>query len=539
MDVLTTISLSNSRVLQRNLYGTKYCFFSEKQISLIDSLNLGMRLRLESCRVNLLTWYYCLAKEYIVPPGRRLIDQICQALLGEIGVEQPVPESAVEVSETNSVPTESEQLISKLIQQGCLGDELLLEFRDLKSEPLWHQILLLFRETDQFNRLIKSRNEVEIRIMSGELTDLVLLPSKKDFIVDPGRRLLDQICQELQNVIQGDQSLPDSDDEIDSSILTRYRAKLLVKEQGWDVVIPDGVTSIGDKAFHGNQLNSVVIPNSVTSIGHFAFAQNQLSSVVIPKGVTSIGDDAFRENLLSSVVIPDGVTSIGYRAFYKNQLSSVVIPKGVASIGGFAFADNQLSSVVIPSSVISIGEYAFRENQLSSVVIPDGVTSIGGWAFSENQLSSVVIPSSVTSIGDNAFSKNQLSSVVIPNSVESIGDYAFSENQLSSVVISDGVTSIGEGAFYINQLSSLVIPDSVKLIGIGAFQENKLSSVVLSNGDISLGGAAFRANQLSHVEIPEGVTSIGEAVFYKNQLRSVVIPQLNQLVMGHSTKSTK
>ena len=38
-----------------------------------------------------------------------------------------------------------------------------------------------------------------------------------------------------------------------------------------DVVIPQGVTSIGESAFLSNSLTSVIIPESVTSIGESAF----------------------------------------------------------------------------------------------------------------------------------------------------------------------------------------------------------------------------------------------------------------------------
>jgi len=39
-----------------------------------------------------------------------------------------------------------------------------------------------------------------------------------------------------------------------------------------DLVIPDGVTSIGQSAFYNcSGLTSVTIPNSVTSIGEYAF----------------------------------------------------------------------------------------------------------------------------------------------------------------------------------------------------------------------------------------------------------------------------
>jgi hypothetical protein len=45
------------------------------------------------------------------------------------------------------------------------------------------------------------------------------------------------------------------------------------------------VTSIGHRAFSGNQLTGVTIPNSVTSIGAGAFRGNQLSSIIIGKNV--------------------------------------------------------------------------------------------------------------------------------------------------------------------------------------------------------------------------------------------------------------
>ena len=39
-----------------------------------------------------------------------------------------------------------------------------------------------------------------------------------------------------------------------------------------DVVIPDGVTAIGDEAFYGCDMETVFIPDSVISIGEGAFA---------------------------------------------------------------------------------------------------------------------------------------------------------------------------------------------------------------------------------------------------------------------------
>jgi hypothetical protein len=114
------------------------------------------------------------------------------------------------------------------------------------------------------------------------------------------------------------------------------------------------------------------------------FQYNQLSSVVIPDGVTKVGDDAFMMNQLTSIEIPDGVTWVGDRAFGFNQLRSVVIPDSVTWIGIGAFEGNKLTSVEIPDSVTTIHSGAFSRNQLTSVVIPSSVKWIYNGAFSSN-----------------------------------------------------------------------------------------------------------------------------------------------------------
>ena len=63
------------------------------------------------------------------------------------------------------------------------------------------------------------------------------------------------------------------------------------------LVLPDGVTRIGDSAFDDcSSLSSLTIPNSITIIGDGVFRDcSSLSSLVLPNSVTSIGDGAFRD----------------------------------------------------------------------------------------------------------------------------------------------------------------------------------------------------------------------------------------------------
>ena len=99
--------------------------------------------------------------------------------------------------------------------------------------------------------------------------------------------------------------------DIENGLLIKYTGP------GDDVIIPEGVTSIGEAAFADCGLTSVEIPGSVTTIGGVAFAYCYgMKTVVIREGVNTIKAAAFMDcNGLMAVDIPESVTSIGNDAF--------------------------------------------------------------------------------------------------------------------------------------------------------------------------------------------------------------------------------
>lgn len=125
------------------------------------------------------------------------------------------------------------------------------------------------------------------------------------------------------------------------------------------------VTSIGDEAFWSCGLQSVVIPEGVTKIGTRAFGSNSwLTEVNLPSSVTFIGPRAFESCAnLTKVNIPEGVTTIySYTFSYCYNLTTITLPESVTEISGAAFGNcPALTSINIPQSVTRIGMAAFHD----------------------------------------------------------------------------------------------------------------------------------------------------------------------------------
>ena len=302
--------------------------------------------------------------------------------------------------------------------------------------------------------------------------------SKETLVLDPSEELLEASFDSSMEQDGLAVTTNDSDGiEIENGVLTKYSGT------SEEVVIPDGVTSIGDGAFKESSVSKVIMPNGITSIGESAFSEcYSLKSVVISNSVISIGGHAFYHcTSLSEINIPDGVVSIGEYAFDTCGFTGITIPGSVTTIGysafGYCYA---LADIVFlsnegnPISVLDIGDKAFCTcEKLTGITFPSHETRIGVSAFSGcSSLTSVDIPSSVTVIGEFAFdSCAGLKNLTLSNGITVINPMTFMMcSSLISVIIPNSVTSIESSAFWgCGSLTSIVIPDSVVRIGGNVF----------------------------------------------------------------------
>lgn len=155
------------------------------------------------------------------------------------------------------------------------------------------------------------------------------------------------------------------------------------------IVLPDGMTSIGDLAFYDcSNLVSVVIPDSVASIGSYAFAKcTNMEFMTMGSGVKNIGSGAFEEcEKLTSVRLPEGLKSIGFRGFYRcYALTSITIPSTATELGMTVFGYcTGLVQATIHAQIQEIPEWFFYGcESLTSVVLNPTITSADTYAFRE------------------------------------------------------------------------------------------------------------------------------------------------------------
>lgn len=306
------------------------------------------------------------------------------------------------------------------------------------------------------------------------------------------------------------------------------------------IVVPEGVTSIGNNAFYGAiNLKTITLPSTLISIGSSAFyGASSLKTIEWPNGsnLQTIGTSAFRDAVsLETFVMPETLTSIGNYAFQgDSSLSSVQWPAGgnLISVGSYSFKFTALTSVELPASVTEVLSSTFSEMpELETVTLHDGITSLGTYAFSNNpKLSSVKLPSRLETLSGSVFRYDtMLTSITLPETLTEIADYAFSESGIENIVIPATIETIGAGAFKLSGLKSVEIKEgaaSSVLSKSSIFEDcQNLSSVKLSSTIIDVGTYLFKGSKsLKHIDLPTGMEINVTSTFFESGIESIVVP---------------
>ncbi|BDR59569.1 leucine-rich repeat protein [Xylocopilactobacillus apicola] len=207
-----------------------------------------------------------------------------------------------------------------------------------------------------------------------------------------------------------------------------------------DLLIPKNVTSIGDNAFSlafqsaGDATLTFEAPSQIKTIGMSAFseAKKLKGDLILPEGLLTIGQQAFMSTSFTSVKFPTTLAEIPVNGFsYTYKMQTVEIPGSVKKIGANAFYSSTLKNLTLNPGLEVIGPLAFAFTRFPEVIIPSTVTEIGHQAFWAGKLEKVVIPSAAK-LGDlnylyDAFSWNSIWSIEMDpvNAPIGIGNQTF------------------------------------------------------------------------------------------------------------------
>lgn len=314
------------------------------------------------------------------------------------------------------------------------------------------------------------------------------------------------------------------------------------------VVVPDGITAIGEKAFAGNEaIDRVVLPETVTAIGEEAFADCLLLQTInLPKGLTVLEKGAFAGCVkLIRAILPDTLTGISESAFrHCRVLNEVRIGPGVKEIGAMAFYGCQkLKEAVLPKGLEILGDMAFYQcTALKEIRLPASIHALGGNVFTFSGVQRAVVCCTPKEYKADVFSQcARLKKLVFEEGVTHVGDkFAFRCEKLGAVLLPSTVETIGRHAFYgTGYLKELPAP---KMAGTILLDGSGMSGhVVLNPGITAVAGGAFYGNSRLHsIELPDSITYLGPGAFGGcSRLEEIVLPSrvtsLEEGVFSHCT----
>ena len=348
-----------------------------------------------------------------------------------------------------------------------------------------------------------------------------------------------------------------------------------IKRKLKEVVIEDGVTNIGSRAFNSCiALESLTLGKDVKSIGISSFENcKSLTTLETPNSTSSIGASAFRNcSGLTDLKLTGKIDVIGGAAFEDcKKLSNIQIIKGITNIETLAFSDcDSLINLEISNNVVNIGDMVFYCcKNLKNVIIPESVETIGEDAFTgceslneisvsdanENYLSengilfnkskteiikyppakisdSYTIPTSVKTITNNGFEHTvNLKNISIPSNVTKIEDHAFCKSGITSLNLPNSIESIESFCFsYCNGLINVKLPNSISKIDNGTFRDcENLSEIEISSSVESIDVSAFlNCYKLNKIKVDSNNTnylSENGILFNKDKTKIIMYPR--------------
>ncbi len=239
-----------------------------------------------------------------------------------------------------------------------------------------------------------------------------------------------------------------------------------------EIVIEDGVKSIGSKAFYTQRGNyndeTLNIPASIDNIGVGAFAGYKASAIIV-------STENKKYISINNLALVDKSGQVLYQYAIGNGRTEYSIPDGIETIAGYAFSESEnLQKVILNQSTVEIGERAFKNDEsLKTVENSENVKVLANEAFMNTGIENFIISENMTQLQTKVFKNTKLKNIYVPSSVKQIDSEAFASNTNMQYAVIDGSPAI----------SGDIFKNSSSLETLIALDENTIISI---NGDVEI-----------------------------------------------------
>lgn len=304
---------------------------------------------------------------------------------------------------------------------------------------------------------------------------------------------------------------------------------LLVHANLEQIILHDGITSVGEAAFSGlTVLKQIRLSNTMEALApHLLSHCPALETLHIPAAIKSIASTAlprnirrgntFRTAAMKQITVDPGNTEftvIDGALYTKDGKTLLYVPpalvgqtytiaEGVETLGANVFSNSiHLQQVHLPPSVKVIEAEAFSHCANLTDINLEGVQILGDCAFSYCALTQLTL--NARELGQNAFQYCRQLTRVTLNNTEIIHSQAFSHcENLRTVTLPEGLTAIRTHAFGDTALTEVSLPKSVRTVGPTAFNTCRRITV-------------YDTLQKSEGDGPPMLDFVGTATVWKN-----------------------
>ncbi len=249
-----------------------------------------------------------------------------------------------------------------------------------------------------------------------------------------------------------------------------YIGKHLIKANTAINILAGTKTIAGGAFSYRKDIIDMVIPNGVVSVGQEAFSGcTNLKNIKIPKSVKILDDGVFSGcTSLVKVELPDGITKISQSLFdYCRALECINIPKSVKEIDAFAFADcEKLKNLYLTEGVEVIGFDSFYGcDSLKNVILPKTLKALEIYAFEDcTNLNEIIFYSSDCEISDDEYTISECATI-IGFAGSTAEDYAKKYNRAFIKLIAVTDVHTGIKADYIDETFGNAVPELIVVEG--------------------------------------------------------------------------